>query len=148
MRQAVVQQPKNSSIDGDDAHVSERVRGSFSGRHLFFACLLLLGVTWIPIFIVHFHRQWVDNDASGTVVVIYPLTTSTETIFRNIIDADGAIVRPVTWAPRVWVAQSVQPGFAGRLRKSGAWGVYSVNLLSANALFSCFRITSTLPPAR
>lgn len=121
-------------------------RPGMSTRHWFFVCILLLAVTWVPLLSIHLHRTWASNNASGTLVVIFPPTSSTESIFRAIIAADGAVVRPVTWAPRVWVAQSAQAGFAGRLRRSGAWGVYSTNLLSANALFSCFRI-GTAPKA-
>lgn len=117
-------------------------------RHLVIACAFLLVVTWVPLLTVHLHRTWLGDDATGSVVVIFPPTLSTKTVFQDIIDADGAIVRPVTWARQVWVARSVEPGFAGRLRRRGAWGVYSPNLLSANALFSCFRLrqAATTPP--
>jgi hypothetical protein len=147
MRQAVVRQSKNPSVDHGDEPQAARVRSAFNVRHLFYACLLLLGITWIPLFTVHFHRTWVGDDATGTVVAIFPPTLSTKTVFQNVIDADGAIVRPVSWARQVWVVRSVNAGFAGRLRKSGAWGVFSVDLLSADALFSCVRIGSFSAPA-
>lgn len=111
-----------------------------TGRHLAIACALLLVITWVPLLSVHLHRTWLGDDGSGTVVVIFAPTLSTKAVFRRIIDADGAIVRPVTWARQVWIARSVEPGFAGRLRRRGAWGVYSIDLLSPSALFSCFRI--------
>ena len=44
-----------------------------------------------------------------------------------------------------WVARSLEPGFVGRLKERGAWGVYSTDLLSARALLSCSGIVS--PPA-
>ena len=132
-------------LDNEPVSGAERVRSAITTRHWIFACLLLLGITWVPLLSVHLHRTWVDDDATGTVVVIFPPTWSTKAVFQKIIHADGAIVRPVTWARQVWVAQSVEPGFAGRLRRSGAWGVYSINLLSANALFSCFRIGGGAP---
>jgi hypothetical protein len=115
-------------------------RPAMTTRHWVFACLLLLGVTWVPLLTVHLHRTWMDDDGTGTVVVIFPPTASTRTVFRRVIDADGAIVRPVSWARQVWVVRSVEPGFAGRLRRGGAWAVYSIDLLSANALFNCFRL--------
>lgn len=148
MKPATTSRSNESPIELEEETGSsaERIRPDITTRHWIFACLLLLGITWIPLITVHLHRTWLDDDASGSVVVIFPPTSSTRTVFRKVIDADGAIVRPVTWARQVWVVHSVKPGFAGRLRRSGAWGVYSTNLLSANALFSCFHLAPIAAP--
>jgi len=97
---------------------------------------------------VHLHRTTSKDIDSGTIVVVFPPLLSSELVFQKVIDAKGAMVRPVTWARHMWVVRSVDAGFAGRLRASGAWGVYSTDLLSADALWSCLRINSTAPAKR
>jgi len=54
----------------------------------------------------------------------------------------------VVWARHIWVVRSVDAGFAGRLRANGAWGVYSTDLLSADALWSCLRISKKTPVSK
>lgn len=147
MKQSVTDQA-TASLDAASSSNVEAVRPAMTGRHLAVACALLLAITWVPLLTVHLHRTWLDNDGTGTVVVIFAPTLSTKAVFRRIIEADGAIVRPVRWARQVWVARSVEPGFAGRLRRRGAWGVYSIDLLSTSALFNCFRLARTAAPAR
>jgi hypothetical protein len=134
--------PSDSSMSpraGVLAGANERARPRFKPRHWIFACLLLLGVTWGPLLAIHLQRTALADADAGTAVVIFPPTLGTEAVFRRIIDADGTIVRPVRWLGRAWVVQSREPGFAGRLKARGAWGVYSPDLLSANALFNCSR---------
>ena len=111
-------------------------------------CLFLLAVTWTPVFGIHIYRTALGDASTGTVVVVFPPTLSTKELFRSVLDANGSIVRPVRWFPRMWVARSVEPGFVGRLKQSGAWGVYSTDFLEASALLSCIRIVgSPAPPA-
>jgi len=108
--------------------------------HWLVACVVLLAITWIPLLSVHLQRTTLRDVDSGTVVVVFPPALRATTVFQNVIDANGSMVRPVVWARHVWVVRSVEPGFAGRLRARGAWGVYSTDLLSADALLSCLRI--------
>jgi hypothetical protein len=124
-------------------------RGSgLKAWHWAAAFLVLLGITWVPLLSVHLHRTTLRDTDSGTVVVVFPPLLTSKAVFQKVIDANGAMVRPVVWARHMWVVRSVEPGFAGRLRASGAWGVYSTDLLSADALWSCLRITKTPVPKR
>lgn len=123
----------------------EADRPAIKARHWILVWALLLGVTWVPLLSVHLHRTWLGDDGAGTVVVVFPPTASTRELFRSVIDAGGGIVRPVSWAPRVWVVRSTRPGFAGRLRRHGAWGVFSSALLDPSALFDCFRLVPARP---
>ena len=127
---------------------SERRGSGLKARHWVAAFVVLLGITWVPLLSVHLHRTTLRDTDSGTVVVVFSPLLSSRAVFQKVIDADGAMVRPVVWARHMWVVRSVEPGFAGRLRANGAWGVYSTNLLSADALWSCLRITKAPIPKR
>jgi len=113
-------------------------------RHTWvWVCLLMLLVTWAPVFAIHIYRTSLGDPGTGTVVVVFSPALSTRDLFQNVTEANGSLVRPVRWFPRMWIARSLEPGFVGRLKARGAWGVYSTDLLSAQALLSCFRI---VPP--
>ena len=125
-------------------------------RKLAFACLLLVAVTWFPVLGVHLYRTSLDDRSTGTAVVVFPPTYGSKELFRSVEDAKGSLVKPVPWLPRTWVASSLEPGFAGRLRERGALGVYSTDVLSARALLTCLRFSGprsssvapgALPPA-
>ncbi|MGB5080445.1 MAG: hypothetical protein WBO23_06855 [Burkholderiales bacterium] len=109
------------------------------GRKWALACLLLLAVTWMPVFGVHLYRTSLADRATGTVVVVFPPMLGSRELFRSVSEASGSLVRPVRWFPRMWVASSAEPGFAGRLRERGAWAVHSTELLSARALLTCLQ---------
>jgi hypothetical protein len=111
------------------------------GRKWVLASMLIVAVTWIPVLAVHLHRTSVGDRGTGTVIVVFSPTRSSRELFRSVAEASGSLVRPVPWLPRAWVARSLEPGFAGRLREHGAWGVYSADLLSARALLSCLRFS-------
>ena len=106
-------------------------------------CSFLLAITWAPVFGIHIYRTSLSEASTGTVVVVFPPMVSTRDLFRNVMDADGSIVRPVRWFPKMWLARSREPGFVGRLRERGAWGVYSTDFLKASALLSCIRIVAS-----
>ena len=127
---------------------SERRGSGLKTRHWVVALVVLLGITWVPLFSVHLNRTTLRDVDSGTVIVVFSPLLSSEAVFQKVVDADGAMVRPVVWARHMWVVRSVEAGFAGRLRASGAWGVYSTDLLSADALWSCLRVTKTPAAAR
>lgn len=99
--------------------------------------MLLVVLTWTPVFAVHIRNMSVGDSAAGTVIVVFPPTMSTRDVFRGIVEAKGAPVAPVGWMPRTWIVQSAESGLAGRLRERGAWGVYSPGLLSVRQILSC-----------
>lgn len=107
-------------------------------------CLILLVVTWMPVFTIHFYKMSLSAPSTGTVVVVFSPILSTRDLFHNVSAANGSLVRPVRWFPRMWVVRSLDPGFVGRLKARGAWGVYSTDLLSAQALLNCFQIVTPL----
>lgn len=131
-----------------EASSSERRGSGLKARHWIAAFLVLLGITWVPLLSVHLHRTTLRDTDSGSVVVVFSPLLSSKAVFQKVIDANGAMVRHVVWARHMWVVRSTESGFAGRLRASGAWGVYSTDLLSPDALWSCLRIAKTPTPKR
>ena len=130
----------------DPKETSRPASAETRSRAWIWVCLLLLvAVTWTPVFGIHLYKMSLADPGTGTVVVVFSPALDTRELFRNVADAGGSLVRPVPWFPRMWVARSLEPGFVGRLRERGAWGVYSTDLLSARALLSCSGIVS--PPA-
>ena len=109
------------------------------------ACVLLVVLTWAPVFFVHVRNMSVADSATGALLVVFPPTTGTLDLLRSIAAADGALVEPVRWVPRAWIVQSKDAGFAGRLRERGAWGVFSPELLSINRVLSCSGMVKRAP---
>ena len=122
---------------GDTSATLAGARRALPRRAWIWACVLLVVLTWTPVFGLHLRNMSLADAGTGTVIVVFPPTSSTRDLFRNIVDAKGAPVGPVSWMPRTWIVQSGEPGFAGRLRERGAWGVYSPQLLSVRQLLSC-----------
>jgi hypothetical protein len=120
-------------------------RKGLSRRAWVWACVVLVVLTWTPVLALHLRNMSAADTATGTIVAVFPPTSSTRDVFRGIAEAKGAPVGPVSWMPRTWIVQSVETGFAGRLREHGAWGVYSPNLLSVRQVLSCSGMVS--PPA-
>ena len=108
-------------------------------------CLFLLAVTWLPLFGIHLYRTSLSDAGTGTAVVVFPPTSTSAAVFQGVMKADGSLIRPVSWLRRTWIVHSLEPGFAGRLREQGAWGVFSPDLLSVQALFNCFRLADPSP---
>ena len=101
------------------------------------ACVFLVLVTWTPVLGVHLRNMSVADSRAGYVIVVFSPAASMREVFQNIAAARGAAVGPVDWVPRAWIVQSAETGFAGRLRERGAWGVYSLELLSVRQILSC-----------
>jgi hypothetical protein len=125
--------------------VAAPVRRGLSRGAWPWACAALVLLTWIPVLALHLRNMSVADPGTGTLIVLFPPTSSSREVFRNIADAKGAPVGPVSWVPRAWVVASGETGFAGRLREHGAWGVYSPNLLSVRQVLSCSGMMT--PPA-
>lgn len=118
------------------------------GYKILAVCLLLLGVTWMPLLGLHVYRMSLSAESTGTVVVVFPPTLRARELFRHVMESDGSMVRPIRWFRNAWVVQSLEPGLAGRLKERGAWGVYSLDLLSADALFNCLRTATASAASR
>ena len=136
----------SDSANTSDAFASRCLASSDSNpstqrnRAWIWVCLLLIVVTWAPVFGIHIYRMSLNAENTGTVVVVFSPTLTRRDLFRNVMGANGSLVRPVRWFPSMWVVRSLEPGFVGRLKIRGAWGVYSIDFLSANAIFNCMRI--------
>jgi len=109
------------------------------------ACVLLVVLTWVPVLGIHLRNMSVADSGTGTLIAVFPPTSSTRDLLRSIAQADGLPVQPVRWMPGTWIVESGESGFAGRLRERGAWGVYSPKLLNFRQLLSCTGMV-TPPP--
>jgi len=124
-------------ISAPDEVPVRAARKGLSRRAWILGCVLLVLLTWTPVLVLHLRNMSVSDPGTGTLVVVFPPTTSNRDLFRSISEARGAPVGPVSWAPSTWIVQSTESGFAGRLRERGAWAVYSPYLLSARQMLSC-----------
>jgi hypothetical protein len=120
-------------------------RRALSLRAWIWACVILVVLTWTPVLVLHLRNMSVADPGTGTLIAVFPPTSSTRDVFRSIADAKGAPVGPVSWLPRTWFVQSAEAGFAGRLRERGAWGVYNGNLLSVRQILSCSGMVQAPP---
>lgn len=106
--------------------------GSWRAAILF--SLAALAVWLGGIFLV-FENARLPAGASGKVLALFSPRSSPEEGFRAIIAAGGEPVRPVMGG-LMWVANSPQPGFAGRLTEAGATAVYGEIALDAGPLLA------------
>ena len=126
-----------SEQTGDLRQIS---RGTaLTNRKLATALLLLLSVTWIPVFGTHIYRTSLSSQQTGTVIAIFPPTLDSSRMYDKVISAKGSLVKPITWFHHAWIVESFEPGFVGRLKKRGAWGVFSTDLFRLEAILSCFQ---------
>jgi hypothetical protein len=64
-----------------------------------------------------------SDEEAGTLLAVFPPSTSPNNVFGQIILAGGKPIRP-TWVRGTWVVHGDEPGFAGRLKAQGAIGAY------------------------
>jgi hypothetical protein len=78
--------------------------------------LLLLLVSTTPLFVV------ADLPAAerGTLAAVFPPGTAKPAALAAVVKAGGLVVREGAWGT-VLVVHSDKSGFAGRLRRAGAW---------------------------
>ncbi|MGF1630804.1 MAG: hypothetical protein ACFCUT_15120 [Kiloniellaceae bacterium] len=100
-----------------------------------FGLLLLASTT--PLFAV----ADLPGAERGTLAAVFPPGTDRPAALAAVAEAGGFIVREGSWAT-VIVAHSNESGFAGRLRRAGAWLV--VDPLSAAGCLIAGRITSEI----
>jgi hypothetical protein len=109
-----------------------------SGRALCLALGILLCVTWVPILGIHLSRTLLDNEAGGTVLVIFPPALDADQVLQNVLAADGSLIQPLVWPGNAWLVHSASAGFVQRLAEQGAWVSFSPELLNPAAIFACF----------
>lgn len=77
------------------------------------------------------------DEASGTVVVVYPRAMDNAEQFINLLDADGRLVS-TTWFDNIWVVHGDRSGFVARLKQDGAAAVFSYAPFQPVMLGGCF----------
>lgn len=110
--------------------------GGVSNLKLAAALCLLTGVTCLPPALLALQKAALAAEATGTVIVFFPLGSNTNQNFHRIAQAGGAFLGRA-WLGRAWIAYSYNPGFVGRLEAQGAWGVFDPLLLDPVALMGC-----------
>ena len=111
---------------------------TLSGRAFFCALMILLCVTWLPLFGFHIVNTKLNHQATGTVLVVFPIHTSPDQIFSNVLAADGSMIQAIHWLGNAWIVHSDKIGFVGRLSEQGAWASFSLDLIDLSAIFNCF----------
>jgi len=92
---------------------------TLTGIALIFAALL----GWSAFATHVVHGQSVDDGRSGRLVAVFPPGTSRQATLDKLARTDARLVKD-SFLPFVWTLYSAQPDLAGRLRQSGAIGVF------------------------
>lgn len=80
------------------------------------AVAMLLALSTLPVLAA----ADLPADRQGTVAAVFPPGTDRAVALTAVAEADGLVVRGGGWGS-VLVAHSDRAGFAGRLRRAGAW---------------------------
>ncbi len=102
----------------------------FSGMALIFAALL----GWSAFATLVVQAQSVDDGRSGRLVAVFPPGTSRQATLDQLTRTDARLVKD-SFLPFVWTLYSDEPDLAGRLRQSGAIGVFP-----DTGLFQCLSL--------
>lgn len=122
---------------------SNQEAAAVSCRKLSLILGLLLAVTWLPPSLLLAKTTLLADDASGDMLVIFPLYWNAGQTFNEILQAQGAVIARTGFA-NIWLVHSARTGFVGRLKTRGAWFVFDPIVLDPAALLSC----SYLLPAK
>ncbi|MGD9867794.1 MAG: hypothetical protein AB7U38_07335 [Hyphomicrobiales bacterium] len=106
--------------------------GSWRAAILFVLAALLI---WLGGIFLVFENARLPASASGKVLALFPPRTTSDEGFRIIVAAGGEPVRPVMGG-LMWVANSPEAGFAGRLTGAGATAVYGEIAMDAGPLLA------------
>jgi hypothetical protein len=98
--------------------------------------ILLLLVTWLPPIILALHKAMLADEDTGTVIVVFPVGSTTSGNFERVVQAKGAFVGSAL-LDQAWIVYSYDPGFVKRLKDKGAWAVFDPMLLDPAALIGC-----------
>ena len=80
------------------------------------AAVLLAAASLLPLMAV----ASLPADRAGTVAEVFPPGISVQAVLRAVLEADGQPLRSGGWS-NVVIVHGTEPGFAGRLRRAGAW---------------------------
>ena len=110
----------------------------------FVAAILLL---WAGLFGWTLQRAALPPEASGRVIAVYPFGWSEPAVTAAALQTEARLVRQ-TWLANAVELASEDPGFAGRLRGSGAIAVYRAQPFSLFTLAGCTGMPPLLPKSR
>lgn len=97
---------------------------------------------WVGFVALVLWHAALSDDASGTVVVVYPRALDDAEQFLAVLDAGGRLVQ-TTWLDNIWVVHGDEPGFVARLKHSGATAAFSYQPFQPVMAGGCF---FALPP--
>lgn len=115
------------------------------GIALGFALAVLL--VWGLLFAVTVQRAALPPDASGRVIAVYPFGWNDAAVTASALRTEARLVRQ-TWLPNAVELASEDSGFAGRLRETGAIGVYRAQPFTLFTLAGCTGMPPLLPSLR
>ncbi len=105
------------------------------------AVSLLLGVVllWGGLLALAVYKAALPEQATGTVVVVFPPTMPADQVFAGVLHADGVLARE-TWFENVWIVYSNREGFVGRLKSQGALIIFAPVPFDSVAVGGCFGV--------
>lgn len=80
------------------------------------------------------------DEATGTVVVVFPINTSAATIFDAVVQAEGRLVNN-TLLDNVWIVHSERTDFVHRLKTKGAWSAFNPSMFQPITMAGCFVVS-------
>lgn len=110
----------------------------------FVVAVLLL---WAGLFGWTLQRAALPPEASGRVIAVYPFGWNDLTVTAAAMRTEARLVRQ-TWLPNAVELVSDEPGFAERLRDSGAIAVYRAQPFNLFTLAGCTGMPPLLSGSR
>jgi len=113
-------------------------------RRLTLKLLLLFGALWIAVMAFSLNLAALPDNTSGRVLVVFPPTLDADARLLAIAQAEGRPVLSLLGGV-MWLTESEQAGFVGRLETAGALAAYQPDIFSVLPQGGCFYI-SVHPP--
>lgn len=111
------------------------------GHKLALGFFAAVAIAWAAAFAVTLDQAELPPEAEGRVIAVYPFGWGSEASAAAALRTEARLVRE-TWLPNILEVMSEEPGFAGRLRQTGAVAVYRAQPFSLFTLAGC----TGLPP--
>ena len=104
-----------------------------------FALVLVVVVVgvWCLFMATALRGAALGDDATGTVLVVFPPFGDDYEAYAAIIDAGGGVLEK-SFLANAWIARSAGPGFVGRLLDAGAWRAFDPAPIQPLVLVGCF----------